>query len=310
MAGSFLDRVLVQAMPAVPKAVVRPLARPYIAGPALDDALHTIADLRAAGRTATVDVLGEQVSSRHQIESLVAEYLRALEAFERAGADVTLSLKMTALGLKLDPSLCAQNVRAIVDDARARSLGVELDMEDSTTTTATLDIYRSLRESGYDNVVVALQAYLRRSRDDLRALLPLAPRVRLVKGIWVEPASLVYSDHETIRMSYLRLLDELLEAGAFVAIASHDEWIHWNALDIVERRSSSPDAYEFQMLLGVRTQLGDALVDRGHGVRVYVPYGEDWYAYSMRRFKENPRLARHVAADVVARARARGVGRR
>ena len=306
MAGSLLDRVLVQAIPVVPKAIVRPLSRRYIAGPSLADALAAIRGLEASGRSATVDVLGEQLTSREQIAALVAEYGRALAAFADGGLDATLSLKMTALGLKLDPALCAENVRTIADDARARSLAVELDMEDSTTTDATIDLYRSLREDGYDNVVIALQAYLRRSRDDVRGLLALTPRVRLVKGIWVEPPGVAYSDYDTIRVSYVRLLDELLAAGAFVAVASHDEWIHWQALDAVDRHGRGADGYEFQMLLGVREHLGDALVERGSRVRVYVPYGEDWYAYCVRRFKENPRLARYVAADIVARSRGRG----
>jgi proline dehydrogenase len=306
MPSSILDRVLVRAIPVVPKAIVRPLSRRYIAGPSLDDALRAIRDLEASGRAATVDVLGEQLTSREQIASLVSEYRRALNAFARDGLDATLSLKVTALGLKLDPALCAENVRAIADDARSRSLAVELDMEDSTTTDATLDIYRSLREDGYDNVVIAIQAYLRRSRDDVRALLSLTPRVRLVKGIWIEPPAVAYSDYDTIRGSYVRLLDELLAGGAFVAVASHDEWIHWQAIDAIDRHGYGSDGYEFQMLLGVREHLGDALIERGSRVRVYVPYGEDWHAYSVRRFKENPRLARYVAADIAARARGRG----
>jgi proline dehydrogenase len=305
MPGSLLDRMLVQAIPVVPKAIVRPLSQRYIAGPSLADAVLAIRDLQASGRSATVDVLGEQLTSREQVAGLVAEYRRALDAFADGGMDATLSLKMTGLGLKVDPALCAENVRALADEARARALAVELDMEDSSTTDATLDVYRSLRENGYDNVVIALQAYLRRSLDDVRALLPLRPRVRLVKGIWIEPPSVAYSDSDAIRGSYVRLLDELLGGGAFVAVASHDEWIHWQALDAFDRHGCGADGYEFQMLLGVREHLGDALVERGSRVRVYVPYGEDWHAYSVRRFKENPRLARQVAADLVARARRR-----
>ena len=235
IAGSLLDRMLVQAIPVVPKAIVRPLSQRYIAGPSLDDALRTMRRLKTSGRAATVDVLGEQLTSREQIAVLVAEYRRALVAFADEGLDATLSLKMTGLGLKVDPGLCAENVRELADEARVRSLAVELDMEDSTTTDATLDLYRSLHEDGYDNVVIALQAYLRRSRDDVRSLLPLTPRVRLVKGIWIEPASVAYSDYDTIRGSYVRLLDELLAGGAFVAVASHDEWIHWQALDAIDR---------------------------------------------------------------------------
>ena len=153
--------------------------------------------------------------------------------------------------------------------------------------------------------MIALQAYLRRTLDDVRALLPLAPRVRLVKGIWQEPAAVAYTDYETIRGNYARLLEELLGGGAFVAIASHDEWIHWRALELIDREGLARDAYEFQMLLGVRPHLGDALLGDGHTVRVYVPYGADWYEYSVRRFQENPQLAHHVVTDVLSRARRR-----
>ena len=305
MAGTLFDRALVWAMPAVPKAVVQPLSRRYIAGPELSDAIETIHSLGGGGRSATVDVLGEQLTTRSQIEALADEYRRALDAFARERLDATLSVKMTGLGLALDPALCTGNVRELVAAARDHSLTVELDMEDSTTTTATIDLYRSLREEGFDNVVIALQAYLRRTLEDVRSLAPLEPRVRLVKGIWIEPASVVYTDYETIRGNYARLLDELLGSGAFVAIASHDEWVHWRALELIDRRGLKRDAYEFQMLLGVRAHLGDSLVRDGHSVRVYVPYGADWHAYSVRRFQENPQLARYVFADVLGRARRR-----
>ena len=305
MAGNMLDRALVLAMPAVPKVLVQPLSRRYIAGPDLADALETIHMLDQAGRSATVDVLGEQLTTRTQIEDLVQEYQRALDAFARERVNATLSVKMTGLGLAVDPKLCAANVRALVAAARDTSLTVELDMEDSDTTTATIDLYRSLRDEGFDNLVIALQAYLRRTLSDVRALAPLAPRVRLVKGIWIEPATVAYADYETIRANYVRLLEELLGSGAFVAIASHDEWIHWRALESIDRHGLDQDAYEFQMLLGVRAHLGDALVRDGHPVRVYVPYGVDWHAYSVRRFQENPQLAHHVMADMLDRARRR-----
>jgi proline dehydrogenase len=305
MASTTFDRALVRALPIVPKAVVQPLSRRYIAGPELADALETIRGLGLTGRSATVDVLGEQLTTPAEVEALMREYRRALDAFASHRVDATLSVKMTGLGLALDPDVCAANVRALVAAADERSLVVELDMEDSTTTTATLDVYRSLRREGFENVVIALQAYLRRTLDDVRALAPLAPKVRLVKGIWIEPATAAYSDYDTIRANYARLLDELCGSGSFVAIASHDEWLHWRALELIDRHGLGRDRYEFQMLLGVREHLGDALVGDGHAVRVYVPYGADWHAYSVRRFQENPRLARHVAADLLSRARRR-----
>jgi proline dehydrogenase len=300
-----VSRILAGAVPVAPKGLVRPFAMRYIAGPGLEDAMATIRRLADTGRTATVDVLGEQLSGRDQIEALAEEYRRALDAFADAGLDATLSVKMTGLGLAVDESLCAANVRSLVAAAGERSLTIELDMEDSTTTTATIELYRSLRAEGLDNVVIALQAYLRRSLDDLRSLLGLEPRVRLVKGIWIERPELVYGDYDVVRGNYLRLLEELLAAGGFAAIASHDEWIHWRALELIDRLGVASDRYEFQMLLGVREPLGDALVEGGHRLRVYVPYGSHWHEYSVRRFKENPQLAQHVAADVVDRARRR-----
>ena len=300
-----ISRILAGVAPVAPKSLVRPFAMRYIAGPDLDDALATIRRLSVARRTATVDVLGEQLFDRGQIDALVEEYGRALDAFAAARLDATLSVKMTGLGLSVDETLCAENVRRLAVAARERGLTIEIDMEDSRTTTATVELYRSLRADGLDNVVIALQAYLRRSLEDLRSLLELEPRVRLVKGIWIEPPQLVYGDHDVVRGNYLRLLEELLPAGGFAAIASHDEWIHWRALALVDRLGIAPDRYEFQMLLGVREQLGDAIVEEGHRLRIYVPYGSHWHEYSVRRFKENPQLAHHVAGDVVARARRR-----
>src|SRR3954468_6159193 len=232
---TIVSRILAGAAPLAPKALVRPFAMRYIAGPALDDALATIRRLSAAGRTATVDVLGEQLSGRDQIEALMGEYRRALDAFAGAGLKATLSVKMTGIGLSVDESLCAENVRSLVAAAGERPLTIELDMEDSTTTRATVELYRSLRSEGFDNIVIALQAYMRRSLDDLQSLRELEPRVRLVKGIWVEPPQLVFGDPDVVRGNYMRLLEQLLSAGGFAAIASHDEWIHWRSLELIEQ---------------------------------------------------------------------------
>jgi proline dehydrogenase len=286
-----------------PKALVRPFAMRYVAGVDLEDALAAIRRLAAVGCTATVDVLGEQLSDHRQVEALADEYRRALDAFAAADLDATLSVKMTGLGLALGEEVCASNVRSLVAAAKERALMIEIDMEDSRTTAATIALYRALRAEGFDNVVIALQAYLRRSLDDVRSLLVLQPRVRLVKGIWIEPPELIYADYDVVRGNYLKLLEELLAAGGFAAIASHDEWIHWRALELVDRLGIASDRYEFQMLLGVREQLGAALVEEGHRLRIYVPYGRHWHEYSVRRFTENPQLAQHVAGDVVSRAR-------
>jgi proline dehydrogenase len=174
-------------------------------------------------------------------------------------------------------------------------------MEDSSTTDDTLRLYRELREDGHDNVGVVLQAMLRRTLADVAALAELKPSVRLCKGIYVESAEVAYQDYEAVRASYVRALQALLDAGCYVGIATHDEWLLGEGRRIVAERGLERDAYEFQMLLGVRPARGDELVVEGHRLRIYVPFGRHWYAYSLRRLQENPRIAGYIASDTVGR---------
>lgn len=304
-----VDRAVAGIMPALPRPLVRRLAEPYIAGPRLEDALACIRRLHESGRAATVDLLGEEVRDRAGVLRLAEGYEAAIEALAREPADTGLSLKPTALGLRLEWRLCLETARRLVAAAAARGLGVTLDMEDSSTTDDTIALYRRLREDGFDDVGLALQAYLRRTPADLRALLPLRPRVRVVKGIWVEPRRLAWSEREAVRDAFAWLVDALLGGGCYVEVASHDEWVQRRSLQLIGDHGTAPDGYEFQMLLGVAGELGDALLADGHRLRVYVPYGEDWLGYSLRRFRENPHLAGTVAGDVAGRARRR-LGRR
>ena len=170
-------------------------------------------------------------------------------------------------------------------------------MEDSSTTTDTLRLYRELREDGFDNVGVVLQARLRRTVDDIRSLADLSPNVRICKGIYIEPAAVAFTDYDAIRASFVRALDELLQRDAYVAIATHDEWLIGQALAHVRGH----DAYEFQMLLGVRERRASELVADGHALRIYVPYGKQWYEYSLRRLQENPAMAGTIARSSVTR---------
>jgi len=176
---------------------------------------------------------------------------------------------------------------------------VRIDMEDSSTTSETLRLYRDLRESGHTNVGVVLQAYLRRTLDDVAALADLEPNVRLCKGIYVEPPSIAYTDYDAVRANYVRSLDALLAAGAYVAVATHDEWLIGRALERVD--GMDRNAYELQMLLGVREERASELVAAGHRLRVYVPFGEQWYRYSLRRLQENPAMAGTIARATVGR---------
>ena len=193
------------------------------------------------------------------------------------------------------------NLEHVVQLAAVIGNFVRIDMEDSSTTDDTLRAYRELREAGHENVGVVLQACLRRTVDDIRALAPLGLNIRLCKGIYVEPGEIAYTGFEEIRENFVRALEALLDVDAYVGIATHDDRLVTEGKRIVRRRGLEPDAYEFQMLLGVRSGLGDSLVAEGHRLRIYVPFGSQWYAYSMRRLQENPKIAGYIAADTFGR---------
>jgi proline dehydrogenase len=292
-----VDRAIVRLLPTVPRPVVQRLSAPYIAGATLDDARRTVAGLNAEGKLATVDVLGEEVSHPDEAAAIARSYHEVLERVERDGLDANVSVKLTALGLELDEALCGRHLEAVVDDARARGNFVRIDMEDSSTTDATLRLYRALRGDGRANVGAVLQSRLRRSLGDV----PDLGNVRLCKGIYLEREEIAFEDADEIRSSFVRCLEALLDDGAYVAAATHDEELIATALRLVRERGLARDAYEFQMLLGVRPECGEELVRAGHRLRVYVPFGVHWYEYSLRRLQENPRIAGYVAADTFRR---------
>ena len=298
---ALFDRAIARMLPAVPRPVVRRLSSRYIAGEELDDAIGAVRTLNAAGKKATLDVLGEEVESSEEALEIRAEYERALAELEAQGLDANVSVKLTALGLNVDPALCGEAVRALVGAAGESGRFVRIDMEDSSTTTATLDLYRELRAEGHDNVGIVLQAMLRRTLDDVHELLELRPNVRVCKGIYLEPAEVAYQGHDTVRFNFAEAVAALLDGGAKVAVATHDDWVVSEALTLIEERGLGFDRYEFQLLLGVKEGLADELVREGHTVRIYIPYGRQWYEYSLRRLQENPRIAGYVAADTLRR---------
>ena len=295
------DKAIVRVLPAVPRPVVKRLSSRYIAGETVDDAMAVVRDLNAHGKTATIDVLGEEITSDAEAEGIVAEYVEVLDEIERGGLDANVSVKLTGLGLKRSYDLCRANLETVVRDAARRGRFVRIDMEDSSTTDDTLRLYRGLRADGHDNIGVVLQAALRRTLDDIEALADLRPWVRLCKGIYLEPESIAYRDFDAVRANFVRALDALLDIGARVAIATHDDYLVDEGRRAVEQRGLDPTDYEFQMLLGVRPELGDRLVDEGRRLRIYVPFGRYWYEYSLRRLQENPRIAGYIAADTVGR---------
>jgi proline dehydrogenase len=297
--AALLDRAIVKVLPAVPRRVVRRLSDRYIAGPELEDAVATVRALNEAGRKATLDVLGEEVATAEEARAIRDEYEQAMEAIESEGLDANVSVKLTALGLNVDSELCAESVHALTGIAAGHGRFLRIDMEDSSTTTATLDLYRELRAEGRENVGIVLQAMLRRTLDDVGELVDLRPNVRVCKGIYVEPADVAYQGDEAIRFNFVETMAALWEGGAKVAVATHDDVLVAKALELIGERELGHERYEFQLLLGVREELADELVGGGHTVRIYVPYGRKWYEYSLRRLQENPKLAGYVARDVV-----------
>lgn len=291
---SVFSRLVVTTIPLVPKFMVGRVARPYVAGETLDDALRVVRQLNDSGAMATLDVLGEEVTHRDKAVASVDEYVRLFEAIEEHRLDANVSAKLTMLGLKIDEDFCLDNVAMIADCAARYGNFLRLDMEDRTCTDATLRIYRQLQER-YGNLGCVLQAYMRRTLADIDDLPEDGANVRLCKGIYIEPRATAWKGFETVQLNFLRALEKLFERDIYVGIATHDEYLACGAVALIDRMGVSRDRYEFQMLLGVDEQLRRILIDAGHRLRVYVPYGQDWYQYSLRRLRENPEVAGHVA---------------
>ena len=298
---SVLDKAIVRVMPAVPKPVVRRISARYIAGTELEDACRVVRNLNTAGKMATIDVLGEEITRVEEARTISRAYQEVFDTISEQALDSNVSVKLTGLGLKLDYGLCRENLEQVLAAAAEHGNFVRIDMEDSSTTDDTLRLYRDLREAGHDNVGIVLQACLRRTHDDIRALAGLGLNVRLCKGIYVEPPEIAYQGFQEVRESFVTAVDLLLDAGAYVGVATHDDWLVAEAQRTLHARRLEPERYEFQMLLGVRPAMGDTLVREGHRLRIYVPFGRQWYAYSMRRLQENPRLAGHIAFDTLGR---------
>jgi len=293
-----LDRAVAQSVRFLPRRLVRRVAGRYIAGSRVEEALHAVRGLAAQGCLATVDILGEHVHSPEQALATADAYHDLLARIGDAALPAGISVKPTALGLALDPAFCLTNLRRLAEAAGDRKRFLRVDMEESTWTGATLELVVELHRD-HSNVGAVIQARLRRSEADLERLKAERISVRLCKGIYVEPPQIAYTEFTEIRERYLRLLDQLLQAGCFVGIATHDAFLVDQALRLIDHHR--PSGFEFQMLMGVREGLRARLVDAGHRVRVYVPYGEDWYGYSMRRLQENPRMATQIALGLLSR---------
>jgi proline dehydrogenase len=292
-----LDRVIAESVSVIPRPVVRRISRRYIAGDTLEEAVETVRALNREGCVATIDLLGESTGSKADAAQTLRDYERVVDTLEEHGLDSGISVKLTGLGLTLSEELCRANLEEIVAYAGQKDRFVRVDMENSPYTSVTLDTVISLHER-YENVGAVIQAYMRRSLEDAGRLTRAGVTVRLCKGIYDEPRKIAYKDFDTVRENYRLLLEELLRGGCYVGIATHDEFLVWHALRLIHQLEIPKERYEFQMLLGVDEELRGILVKAGHKVRVYVPFGEEWYEYSSRRLKENPKIAGYVAKDV------------
>ena len=274
----------------------------FVAGETMDQALDALERLRDVGFHTTADVLGESVTDAGMAEDAAERYVRLLDALAARGLDGNVSLKLTQMGLDLDPDLCRVNVARVVGHAAELGAFVRVDMEDHTRTEATLALVHELHAT-LDNVGTVIQAYLRRSADDIERLDEAGIRVRLCKGAYDEPASVAYAHKAEVDESFGRLMERLLEAGAYPALATHDERIVERARRFADGRGIGPERFEFQMLYGVRRDLQERLRRQGYRVRVYVPFGREWYPYFMRRLAERPANVLFITRSVLREGR-------
>jgi len=282
--------------------LTRRMVRRFVAGDNLEDALVALEGLRGQGMTWTVDVLGESVHSRDMATAAADRYLRTLDALAERDLAANVSVKLTQMGLDIDPDFCRANVARIVTRARQIGAFVRIDMEDHTKTDKTLAIVRALHDD-YPEVGAVIQSYLRRSAADIDRLIDEKIRVRLCKGAYDEPSSVAFEGREEVDDSYRRLMERLLLAGRYPALATHDERLVDYAIAFAAEHGISTDQYEFQMLYGVRRDLHERLVAQGQRVRVYVPYGTQWYPYYMRRLAERPQNVISILVSVLREGR-------
>jgi len=260
----------------------------FVAGESLDEAVPVLRGLNDKGLLTNTTLLGEGVATEAETAVVVAAYRELLDRIAAEGLRANVALKLTHLGLAIDEELAFRSVAELVEHAARRGNFVRIDMEESARVDPTLRIYRRLRENGHDNVGAVLQSYLYRSEDDLAALLPLAPNLRLVKGAYLESADVAYPEKSDVDAAYVRLLETALTGGGLTAIATHDETLIEHAIAFAKANGIPNERFQFQMLYGVRPALQLDLVRRGYAVLVAAPYGPDWYRYLMRRLAERP----------------------
>lgn len=293
------SQLIVKILPFLPKKLVYLVARKYIAGPTLNDAIRITRSLNDKGMMTTIDVLGEFITTKAAAQAEFEMCQQVLTAIQNNELNANLSVKPTSLGIGIDPEWGFQNIRKLVEMAAEFNNFVRLDMENSFYTTTTIALFQKLRQEFPAHIGIVLQAYLHRTMTDLQQLASDKLNIRLCKGIYQESAAIAFNDRGQIRENYRKLLAPALQNQVYVGIATHDDVLIDYASEVIIQLGLKKDAYEFQMLLGVREHKRDEIVAAGHRLRVYVPFGQDWYGYSLRRLKENPRIAWYITKSLL-----------
>jgi Proline dehydrogenase len=293
------NKILANALPHMPKKLIWIFSKRYIAGEKIEDGLRVSRELNKQGVDVSVDLLGEFITTIEQAEENRKKYIEIIERFSSEGIVGHFSVKPTMFGLLINPDICYKNIEAVVQKAAEKGTFIRVDMEDSQCVDQEIEMYRKLKHKFPGHVGLVMQAYLRRTKNDLINMnnLPAngAPlNFRLCKGIYIEPKHIAYKEYQEIRDHYLDDLRFMLENGMYVGIATHDKYLIENAIKLINEKNLDKSKFEFQMLYGVTPELRASVVKQGFKMRVYVPFGKDWFGYSTRRLKENPKMASHI----------------
>ncbi|HZL11811.1 MAG TPA: proline dehydrogenase family protein [Prolixibacteraceae bacterium] len=294
-----LKKLLANALPYMPKKLIWMFSKRYIAGETIEDGLKACRELNRQGIEVTVDLLGEFIGTIEQAEENRNKYIDIIERFTSEKINGNFSIKPTMFGLLIDKAICYANIEAVVQKAVERKTFIRIDMEDSQCVDSELEMYRKLQQKYPANVGLVIQAYLRRTKHDLVHLSSIHSNgnplnFRLCKGIYIEPKHIAFKAFDEVREHYIDDLIYMLEHHMYVGIATHDKYLADKAMDLIKDKNIDQTKYEFQMLYGVTPELRSSIVKQGHKMRVYVPFGKDWFGYSTRRLKENPEMASHI----------------
>ncbi len=297
------NKIIAWALPYFPEKFIWIFSRAYIAGETIEDAMRVSKTLNNKNIKVTIDILGEFIKNLEEAEQNKKDYIKLIEISNSQGIDGNVSLKPTSFGLLIDEEVCYRHISEIIATAAKYNGFVRIDMEDSACTDLEIKLFRRLKREFPANVGLVVQAYLKRTLDDVKSMADLnsdsAPlSFRLCKGIYVEPEAIAYRRYEEVNQHFLEVLEYLLKNKIHAGIATHDKFLIDGSYDLLEKYNVPKNMYEFQMLYGVTPGLRDSIVDNGHPMRVYVPYGEKWFNYSTRRLKENPKMASHIIKAV------------